>query len=59
MSSNRLFRGLMGVIVVCAPGVASGQSEEPFHHLTLSGGVGLTTITGLITGNLDHGGTFR
>jgi len=35
------------------------QSEEAFHHFTLSGGGGLTTITGTDAGKLDHGGNLQ
>jgi len=58
MTSNRL-RSLIGVIAIGVPGLAWGQSEEPFHHFTLSGGAGLTTITGTIADTLDHGGNIQ
>jgi hypothetical protein len=59
MDSNRLLRRLMAVIAIGVPSVALGQSEEPFHHVTFSGGAGLTTITGTIAGKLDHGGNIQ
>ena len=50
---------MIGVIAIGVPGLAWGESEEPFHHFTLSGGAGLTTITGTIAGKLDHGANIQ
>jgi opacity protein-like surface antigen len=41
------------------PSVVLAQSEEEFHHFTLSAGAGLTTITGADAGKLDHGGNLQ
>lgn len=41
------------------PGALFAQDEEGFHHLTLSAGGGLTTITGADAGKLDHGGNLQ
>lgn len=59
MTSPRFFGGLWGAIALSLPGVIFAQSEEPFHHVTLSAGAGLTTITGANTGKLDHGGSLQ
>ena len=59
MSSNRLLLSLTGAIALGVPSLVWGQAEEPFHHFTLSGGAGLTTITGTIAGKLDHGGNVQ
>jgi hypothetical protein len=47
------------VAILSIPSGVFGQSEETFHHLTLSAGAGLTTITGADAGKLDHGGNFQ
>ena len=52
---------LCGFIVVGAfllPALSFGQEEE-FHHLTMSAGAGLTTITGPDAGKLDHGANIQ
>ena len=59
MNSCRFHCGSWGAIAFLPPGVVFGQSEEPFHHLTLSAGAGLTTVTGTNTGKLDHGGNLQ
>jgi len=40
-------------------GIVYAQSEEAFHHFTLSAGSGFTAITGTDSGKLDHGGNFQ
>lgn len=53
---HRYLRSLFGVVVLGAPTVLLGQSqEEDFHHITLSAGAGFTRSTGPTAGTLDHG----
>jgi len=59
MNSCRFHCSSWGAIAFLPPGVVFGQSEEPFHHVTLSAGAGLTTVTGTNTGKLDHGGNLQ
>ncbi len=46
-------------LFLLAPSAVFAQSEEEFHHSTLSAGAGLTTITGADAGKLDHDGTLH
>lgn len=50
---------LIPVVILGLPALTLGQSDETFHHLTISGGGGLTTITGTQAGSLDHGGNVQ
>ena len=59
MVSHRLLCGFWVVTTLWLPNFALGQNEEPFHHLTLSGGAGFTAITGKDAGKLDHGGNVQ
>lgn len=59
MNSRRFHGGSWGAIAFLLPSVVLAQSEEPFHHLTLSAGAGLTTVTGTNTGKLNHGSNLQ
>lgn len=59
MNSRRFHGGSWGAIAFLLPSVVLAQSEEPFHHLTLSSGAGLTTVTGTNTGKLNHGSNLQ
>src|ERR1035438_4898993 len=59
MISRCFLRGFWGTMLLSLPGVAFAQSEDLFHHFTLSAGAGLTTITGANAGKLDHGGNLQ
>ena len=43
-------------IAIAIPSLGLGQSEVPFHHLTLSGGAGFTTSAAHLASTLDRGG---
>ena len=55
----RFFQLARWATFLSIPSAAFGQSDESFHHLTLSAGAGLTTITGSNAGKLDHGGNLQ
>lgn len=59
MLSGGLLYRLVLLVTVAGSSVAVGQTEESFHHLTISGGAGLTTTTGTQAGGLDHGGNVQ
>lgn len=59
MARVGLLGGLFTAGVFSLSAVAFAQSEETFHHFTLSAGAGLTTITGTDAGKLDHGGNLQ
>ena len=54
MSSRRFLCGLWGVTALWLPSLGFGHIEDYFHHLTLKGGAGLTTIPA-IADKLNHG----
>lgn len=51
-----LYSWIAVILAIGIPTVALGQSEEPFHHLTLGGGAGFTTSTGNLASTADRGG---
>jgi hypothetical protein len=53
--THRSFRSLLGIILLGVPSFVLGQSEEEFHHVTVSAGAGFTRSTGPMAGTLDHG----
>jgi len=55
----RCFQVVCWAAFLFLPSAVLGQTEESFHHLTLSAGAGLTTITGADAGKLDHGGNLQ
>ncbi len=55
----RCFQVVCWAAFLSLPSAVLGQSDESFHHLTLSAGAGLTTITGADAGKLDHGGNLQ
>src|SRR5512142_859062 len=51
--------GLFAAGAFLLPAVGFAQDDEAFHHLTMSAGAGLTTITGRDAGKLDHGANIQ
>jgi len=53
------YNGVCIAVFLFLSSIVYAQTEDAFHHFTLSAGGGLTTITGNDAGKLDHGGNLQ